>query len=235
MEKSISESRQKYTYEDYYNMLKNMSIIVRKYRNESIKNARRNSVWQGIIDYPIKLLLGTSISGGGLEALGNLDQSQKWVGYTRTGLEIFVFILLSTKDFGQFEKKKQKYNQAAALLSSFHNIIQQQMKVKHGFEGNRDEIIKEFTETFEGIKGSNAIIQEFGIQEDIERANSSTYKKSVTFVDAETIDGTDSADTDAETTDVELVEMEEGRRKSVSSKTQRCNTALINDMMNRMV
>jgi len=230
MEKSISESKQKYTYEDYYNMLKNMSTVVRVYRNECIKNARRNSVWQGIIDYPIKLLLGTSISGGGLEALGNLDQSQKWVGYTRTGLEIFVFVLLSTKDFGQFEKKKQKYNQAAALLSSFHNIIQQQMKIKHGFEGNRDEIIKEFTETFEGIKGSNAIIQEFGIQEDIERAGSS--KASPKYVDAETIDGTDSTDT--ADSDVELVEMEEGRRKSVRSN-QRCNTALINDMMNRMV
>ena len=138
--------------------------------------------------------------------------------------------MLSTKDFGQFEKKKQKYNQAAALLSSFHNIIQQQMKIKHGFEGNRDEIIKEFTETFEGIKGSNAIIQEFGIQEDIERAGSS--KASPKYVDAETIDGTDSTDT--ADSDVELVEMEEGRRKSVRSN-QRCNTALINDMMNRMV
>lgn len=225
MNDHITEVNQKYTYEDYYTMLNHISFIVREYRNDSVKRAKRNYFWKSVIDYPIKLLLGTSISGGGLELLGNLNSDQNWIGYTRTILEVVVFILLSTKDFGNFEKKMQKYYQAASLLSSFYNIIRQQMKVKRGYEGDRDEIIKEFTETFEGIKGSNAIIQELGVNEDVSRSNSS---KNVSYTDV-------NSDTSSDP-DKELENMEEGNRTINNStiRSPRCNTALINDMMNRI-
>lgn len=189
----ISEEDQKYSYEDYQNILKELAGIVKKYRNESIKAAQKNAFWQSLVDYPIKLLLGTSLSGGGIEGFGNLDPDTKWVSYTRTALEFAALILTTTKDFGKFEKKKQKYIQAQSLLSTFHNIVKQQLKIRQGFEGDREEIIKELTEGFENLKGSNIIIQELGIYEDMSQSSTSKLKragsssprrpKSVTFSD----------------------------------------------------
>ena len=123
MESIISERDQKYSFEDYQSILKEMAKVVKKYRDQSIKAAKRSAFWQRLIEYPIKLLLGTSLSGGGIELFGNLDSDQKWISYLRTCLEFLAMVLLTTKDFGQFEKKKQKFIQAQTLLSSFHNII----------------------------------------------------------------------------------------------------------------
>lgn len=186
----------------------------------------------------MKLFLGGSLSGGGLEALGNLDESQKWVGYTRTALEAIVLILLTVKDVGQFEKKMQKFNQASTLLTSFHNLIQQQMRLKQGFEGDREEVIKEFTETFESIKGSNAIIQELGIQEDM-KAESFKKSKSVTFDQRKSEpESFADAETDAESdisSDEVFDRMERGTRMTaMQSRRGTANMGLINEMMNRM-
>lgn len=235
-------------------MLKGHAEVLKKYRNESIRCAQRNAFLQNVIDYPIKLILGTSISGGSLEMIGNLDDSQKWVGYTRTALEVLVFILLTTKDFGKFEKKKQQYMQAQALLSSVYNIVKQQMKIKKGFEGDREEIIQEFTDTFENIKGTNLIIQEFGIHEDVSSDNTVSKPMSPrrpsmqaphprSYVDAQSARSASSeSDSKSESEyieETEEVDLEMGTRRMSSMPRQsvrgaKCNTALLNDMMTRI-
>jgi len=259
MEEIISERDQKFSYEDYQSILKEMAHNVKKYRDQSIKAAQRNAFWQNLIDYPIKLLLGTSLSGGGIEGLGNLDSDQKWVSYTRTALEFIALVLLTTKDFGKFEKKKQKYVQAHTLLSSFLNIIKQQLKIRKGFEGDREEIVKELTDAFENIKGTNAIIQEFGIQEDSSGSGKKYSPRRVSFVpeqrqsqesSGKSFDALKKSDrmldarsTSSESTetnpDVELDEMERGSRRPTlvqykSMRQGKCSTALINDMLDRI-
>jgi len=255
MEPVISEGHQKYSYEDYIQILENLANVVRRYRNESIKSAQRNAFMQSVIDYPIKLILGTSISGGSLEMIGNLDESQKWVGYTRTALEVLVFILLTTKDFGKFEKKKQQFMQAQSLLSSFFNIVKQQIKIKKGFEGDRGEIIQEFTDAFENIKGTNLIIQEFGIHEDVSKSDNASSKQISprrpsmqapnprSYVDAQSARSA-SADTDSKSEsdyaeETEEIDLEMGSRRLSSLPRQsvrgaKCSTALLNDMMTRI-
>lgn len=239
MENEISEGHQKYSYEDYYEILRKISHTIRSYKAQASKRARVNAIWDGIISYPIKLLLGSSVSGGAIDAIGNLRSDQKWVSYMRTVFEVLAIILLTTKDFGQFEKQKQKYNQAAALLSSFNIILTNQMRIKRGYEGNREDIIKEITETFEGIKNSNKIIQDIEMMETedslngISRASSYDHKKS-SFEDAKSVQDDRSS---SEDNDTELIEMERGERQKISmtsARRQSMNTALINDMMQRM-
>lgn len=163
----ISETKQKYTYENYRRILKRMMEIVVRYRNNSVDSARRNRLFNNIIGYPVKLLLGTSLSGGAIEALGNLDENQNWVSYLRSALEFTSLVLLTTQDFGKFEKKEEKFMHLSSTLGSFINILQRQMNLKKGYEGDREDVLLELETTFEGIKNSNAIIRTFDSKDDV--------------------------------------------------------------------
>lgn len=237
MDAFLSEREQKYSYEDYQTILIQMSKIVRKFRDQSIVEAKRNAFWQNLVEYPIKLLLGTSLSGGAIELFGNTDQP--WVSYVRTVLEFIAMILLTTKDFGKFEKKKQKYIQAQTLLSSFNNILKQQIKIKRGFEGDREDVIKEFTDSFENIKGSNVIVQEFGIVDDISSSQNIEQLEKMTD-EPEKMTDAYSSDSSSLDDEVDLEALEEGVVKKPtlaqykSMRQAKCSTALITDMLDRL-
>jgi len=174
----ISEKNQRYTYEDYQKTLRELALIVKKYRNSCIKSAKQMRFWENLINIPVKILLGTSIGGGAVDLFNtNFTQDLQWINYTRIGFEVVILILVTFRDIGNFEKKRSKYTESQTILTSFHNLIRQQMLIKRGYEGDREEIIKEFSETLDNIKSSNIIIQEFAVEEDISRENTLIINK----------------------------------------------------------
>lgn len=239
----ISEKKQRYTYEDYQKTLKELALVVKKYRNSCIKSAKQMKFWENLINIPVKILLGTSI-GGGVVGLfnANFTQDLQWINYTRIGFEVVILILVTFKDIGNFEKKRSKYTESQTILTSFHNIIRQQMLIKRGYEGDREEIIKEFSETLDNIKSSNIIIQEFAVEEEISRENTlvinkiestddtplRNIEKTVKFTDA--IHSEDESDVELglqKAPDVPSLSYSQTRRGSVS-------TSLITDLLTRM-
>lgn len=166
----ILEKNQRYTYEDYQKTLRELALVVKKYRNSCIKSAKQMRFWENLINIPIKIMLGTSIGGGAVELFNkNFMEDLQWINYTRISFEIFILILVTFRDIGNFEKKRSKYTESQTILTSFHNLIRQQLLIKRGYEGDREEIIKEFSETLDNIKSSNIIIQEFAVEENISR------------------------------------------------------------------
>lgn len=163
---NVDEHSQKYSYDDYQKILKEMSTAVKKYKNKCIEQSKSIKTIQNIIEIPIKIFLGTAIGGGVIELITKYaDENLYWVKYLRFSLELMIACLIAIKDFKEYEKKRQKYLEAQSILSSFHSILHQQILIKKGYEGNRADILKQLTDTFENIKTSNIIIQEFGIEE----------------------------------------------------------------------
>lgn len=212
---NVEEHTQKYSYDDYQQILRDMNVLVKKYRNKCIRQSKRFKYPQNIINITMKICLGTTIGGGVMEIITKYeDENLVWVKYTRFVLELMILCLVATNDIFKFEKRRQEYVQAQTLLTSFQTIIHQQILVKRGYEGDRAEVIKQLNGTFEDIKSSNIIIQEFGIEE----SNSTSVSKEPSESDY------DDARTEAS--------VEEG--KVGIPMNAHFSTLLLSDMMDRM-
>jgi hypothetical protein len=149
---------QKITWENYRAEIELMCIKTRAMKKELLKRARHSSWWGMAIGYPSKILLTITAAGGGIQILGE-KTDELWITLTRTILEILVLIIVTTRDFFNFEKKAEKCYTAAKAMNAFYEIIKFQSFQIKGTEGDRMEVLKGLKEMYSEIVANNEIVQ----------------------------------------------------------------------------
>lgn len=153
---------QKITWAVYKSELDKLCKSTKEIRADLLKKARFNYVLSICFSYPIKILLGSTVSGGVVQMVTTADNtliSITTLNIIRVVLELLVLFLVVTKDFFEFETQIEKYYTAAAAIETFYKTVKYQSFHMKGTEGDRLGILLSFKNIYDEIVSNNKIIQ----------------------------------------------------------------------------
>lgn len=155
---------QKITWAVYKSELEKLCKNTKEIRADLLKKAHTNHILSICFSYPIKILLGSTVSGGVVQMVTNPSAEQPLFSVTtlniiRVVLELIVLFLVVTKDFFQFETQIEKYYTAAAAIETFYKTVKYQSFHMKGTEGDRLETLLSFKNLYDEIVSNNKIIQ----------------------------------------------------------------------------
>lgn len=159
-----NDTRQKITWAIYKSELDSICQKTRNIKNTLLQKAKQTNIFAILINYPVKIILGSSVSGGIIQLI---DESQNntcnnninWITVLRTVCEIVAMILILTDDFFKFDTLVEKYYSASAAVDTFYRSVKYTSYHMKGTEGDRLEILLSFQNLYDDIITSNKIIQ----------------------------------------------------------------------------
>lgn len=153
----MSNIKQKITWQVYKAELDSICNKTKHIKMVLLKKARIFRILSVLINYPVKLILGTTVGGGAIE-LFNKNEIV-WIGYLRIALEIMALILVITRDFFVFETQIEKFYAAAAAVDTFYKSVKYESFLQQGSENDRLETLQMYQKLYEEMIANNKIIQ----------------------------------------------------------------------------
>lgn len=157
-------TRQKITWALYKSELDSICQKTKTIKNTLLQKAKRTNIFSILINYPVKIILGSSVSGGIIQLIdesqnNSCNTSVNWITVLRTVCEIVAMILILTDDFFKFDTLIEKYYSAASAIDTFYRSVKYQSYHMKGTEGDRLEILLSFQNLYDDIVSSNKVIQ----------------------------------------------------------------------------
>lgn len=123
-----------------------------------MKRAKLYTVFSVLINYPVKIIMATTIGGGTVQLL-DPTKGQSWITILTTVIQVIALILVVTRDFFEFETRTEKCYAAAAAIQSFYMTVKYESFLEKGSENDRFETLLMYNKIYEEIVTNNKIIQ----------------------------------------------------------------------------
>jgi hypothetical protein len=149
--------KQKISYEIYKAELDSICTKTKVIKTTLLKKARAYTILAVLINYPVKIILGTTVGGGAVQLLD--ENGRPWITILNTVIQVIALILVITRDFFEFETRIEKCYAAAAAIQSFYMNVKYESFLEKGKENDRFETLLMYNKIYEEIVSNNKIIQ----------------------------------------------------------------------------
>lgn len=154
-----STIQQKITWKVYKSELDSICNKTKQIKTILLRKAKIYTVLSVLINYPVKLILGTTVGGGAVQLLNDQTDGREWIGILRIIFEIMALVLVITRDFFVFETQIEKFYAAAAAVDTFYKSVKYESFLQQGSENDRLETLLMYQKLYEEMVSNNKIIQ----------------------------------------------------------------------------
>lgn len=151
--------QQKITWKVYKSELDSICNKTKNIKTILLKKARVYTILSVLINYPVKLILGTTVSGSAIQMFDNNTEGREWIGIFKIVLEIMALILVITRDFFVFETQIEKFYAAASAIDIFYKSVKYESFLQQGSENDRLETLLMYKKLYEEMVSNNKVIQ----------------------------------------------------------------------------
>lgn len=151
--------QQKITWNIYKSELDSICNKTKHIKAILLRKAKIYTVLSVLINYPVKLILGTTVSGSAIQLFNEQTEGREWIGILKMVLEIVALILVITRDFFVFETQIEKFYAAASAVDTFYKSVKYESFLQQGSESDRLETLLMYKKLYEEMVSNNKVIQ----------------------------------------------------------------------------